>query len=161
MNVVDRKFTTSCFTSSGPTWRETMDRLAVNRWPSLREIRIRDELRNTSVTRSIQSSMSRLGPLIAAQSELNCILISPVLTPSTYASAEEVLFVFEAEAGCAHCDTDVNEHLADNFRACAQSAAAAGKLRAVLGGPPRSRRRLFACRYAHGRTSTEQCRGQV
>jgi mRNA interferase HigB len=25
--------------STGPTWRETMDRLAVNRWPSLREIR--------------------------------------------------------------------------------------------------------------------------
>jgi hypothetical protein len=25
--------------SSGPTWRETMDRLAANQWPSLREIR--------------------------------------------------------------------------------------------------------------------------
>ena len=39
MMVVDGKSNTSCFTSSGPTWRETMDRLAVNRWPSLREIR--------------------------------------------------------------------------------------------------------------------------
>jgi hypothetical protein len=25
--------------SNGPTWRETMDRLAVNRWLSLREMR--------------------------------------------------------------------------------------------------------------------------
>jgi hypothetical protein len=39
MIVVDRKSNLSCLTSSGPTWRETMDRLAVNRWPSLREIR--------------------------------------------------------------------------------------------------------------------------
>ena len=40
MFVSDRKFSTSCFMSTGPTWRETMDRHAVNRWPSLREIRI-------------------------------------------------------------------------------------------------------------------------
>jgi hypothetical protein len=39
MIVSDRKFTTSFFTSCGPTWHETMDRLAANRWPSLREIR--------------------------------------------------------------------------------------------------------------------------
>lgn len=39
MIVIDGKSNTSCFTSSGPTWRETMDRLVVNRWPSLREIR--------------------------------------------------------------------------------------------------------------------------
>jgi hypothetical protein len=31
----------SYFMSTGPTWRETMDRLVVNRWPSLREIRRR------------------------------------------------------------------------------------------------------------------------
>lgn len=41
MIVLDGKFNTSYFTSSGPAWRETMDRLAVNRWPSLREIRSR------------------------------------------------------------------------------------------------------------------------
>jgi hypothetical protein len=40
MIVLDGKFNTSYFTSSGPAWRETMDRLAMNRWPSLREIRI-------------------------------------------------------------------------------------------------------------------------
>ena len=28
--------------STGPAWHETMDRLAVKRWPSLREIRILD-----------------------------------------------------------------------------------------------------------------------
>jgi hypothetical protein len=31
--------TTSCLTSTGPTWCETVDRHAVKRWPSLREIR--------------------------------------------------------------------------------------------------------------------------
>jgi hypothetical protein len=40
MLVADRKSTTSCFMSTGPAWHETMDRLAVKRWPSLREIRI-------------------------------------------------------------------------------------------------------------------------
>ena len=30
----------SCLTSTGPTWCETVDRHAVNRWPSLREIRM-------------------------------------------------------------------------------------------------------------------------
>jgi hypothetical protein len=39
MLVADRKSTTSCFMSTGPAWHETMDRLAVKRWPSLREIR--------------------------------------------------------------------------------------------------------------------------
>src|SRR6516164_7434071 len=29
----------SCLTSTGPTWCETVDRHAVKRWPSLREIR--------------------------------------------------------------------------------------------------------------------------
>ncbi len=38
MFVADRKSTTSCFMSTGPAWHETMDRLAVKRWPSLREI---------------------------------------------------------------------------------------------------------------------------
>jgi hypothetical protein len=32
----------SCLTSTGPTWCETVDRHAVNRWPSLREIRTQD-----------------------------------------------------------------------------------------------------------------------
>src|ERR1700728_3603170 len=40
MLVADRKSTTSCFMSTGPAWHETMDRLAVKRWPSLREIRM-------------------------------------------------------------------------------------------------------------------------
>src|ERR1700690_1689580 len=39
MFLLQRKLSTSCFTNNGPTSRETMDRLAVNRWPSLREIR--------------------------------------------------------------------------------------------------------------------------
>ena len=50
MIVVDGKSNTSCFTSSGPAWRETMDRLAVNRWPSLREIRMPLLARTLGVT---------------------------------------------------------------------------------------------------------------
>ena len=45
MFVPVRKFSTSCFTSTGPTCRETLDRLAVKSWPSLREIRRVDAVR--------------------------------------------------------------------------------------------------------------------
>jgi len=36
--------------STGPTWRETMDRHAVNCWPSLREIRILKQSQNLPLT---------------------------------------------------------------------------------------------------------------
>src|SRR5882672_12567236 len=39
MFALQGKSTKSCLTSAGPTWCETMDRHAANRWPSLPEIR--------------------------------------------------------------------------------------------------------------------------
>jgi len=39
--------------SSGPTWRETMDRLAANQWPSLREIRTEDRCEGVLPDKSI------------------------------------------------------------------------------------------------------------
>ena len=51
MFVFDRKISASFFMSTGPTWRDSMDRQAVNRWPSLREIR------NPHPVRSIDDQM--------------------------------------------------------------------------------------------------------
>ena len=43
----------SCLTSTGPTWCETVDRHAVNRWPSLREIRTTGVVAAACVRREI------------------------------------------------------------------------------------------------------------
>src|SRR5262252_5601853 len=48
----------SCLTSTGPTWCETVDRHAVNRWPSLREIR--SKLRKNVVQVNFDGSCGKI-----------------------------------------------------------------------------------------------------
>jgi integrase/recombinase XerD len=112
MNVVDGKFTPSCFTSSGPIWRETMDRLAVNRWPSLREIRRHAELSTTQIytqvsIRKLKEIHSATHPAKVRSARVKAsssIDESAVVIATPEPTAEDILAALAAGADDEHDD---------------------------------------------------------